>query len=106
MIQGIQIIGIIFALAMFYMTFLNQKKNRISAKEYFFWMMVWTVFLITAIFPEIISPIARTFSMKTLDLLVIAAILFMLGLGYYTYLDMRRTKDKVDMLVRNMAMKK
>ena len=50
-ILGIQILGILFALVMLYITFLHQKRKQLTNKEYFFWFGSWVIVLLLMIVP-------------------------------------------------------
>ena len=50
-ILGVQILGILFALFMFYITFLHQRRNEFTVKESIFWFGAWLSFLFLVIFP-------------------------------------------------------
>jgi len=46
MIQGLQIIGILFGLCMLYLTFLYYKKNAYDGKSFALWSGLWIFFLV------------------------------------------------------------
>ena len=40
-VLGVQILGILFALFMIYVTFLYRRRNEFSTQESLFWFFVW-----------------------------------------------------------------
>ena len=107
MVLGIQIAGFLFGLFMIYYSFLNYKRKEFTAKEFGFWLFLWVSFIAITMFPFILDPVARTFSFfRTLDLLVISGLLFLITAIFYTYTVTRKNQKRLETIVREMAMKK
>ena len=107
MVLGIQIAGFLFGLFMIYYSFLNYKKKQFTVKEFSFWLVLWILFIIVALFPFILDPIAKTFSFfRTLDLLVISSLLFLIITNFYTYTITRKNQKQLESVVRAIAMKR
>ena len=78
MVLGIQIAGILFGLFMIYYSFLNYKRKEFTSKEIFFWSVVWVLFVVVALFPNILDPIVKIGGfLRALDLLIISGFLFL-----------------------------
>lgn len=107
MIMGIQIVGILFGLFMLYLTFLHQKRKEFSAKEYLFWILSWIIFIIIAIFPNILAPFVKGLRLgRIMDLLTIFGFLFVIGVSFYNYIKLKNVNKKVEMVVRKIAINK
>lgn len=107
MIIGIQIIGLIFALLMLYITFLHFKRNEFTTNEAGFWTILWIVFLTVTLIPKILDPIVKTLSItRTMDLLIILGFMFLITANFYTYGVVRKTQKKIEGVVREIAIKK
>jgi hypothetical protein len=107
MVLGIQIAGSLFALFMIYYSFINFKKNDFTAKEFSFWFFVWLVFILISLFPNVLDPIVVSLNIaRTLDLFIIAGVLVLLGVMFYTYDLTRKTQNKLETLVRKLAIEK
>jgi len=107
MVLGIQVAGALFGLFMLYYSFLNYKKKEFTAKEFGFWVFVWMVFVIVALFPYILDFITIKFGFfRTLDVLVISGFLFLITAVFYTYTIVRKVQRKLETVVREMAIKK
>lgn len=107
MVLGIQIAGFLFGLFMIYYAFLNYKRREFTVKEFGFWLVLWVLFIIIAMFPFVLDPIAKTFSFfRTLDLLVISGLLFLIAIIFHTYTIMKKNQKQLETIVRAIAIKK
>jgi len=107
MVLGIQIVGALFGLIMLYITFLNLKRKEYDVKEFVLWLGVWVFFLFFTIFPKVLDKITKPLSIsRKLDLLIIAGMLFVIGLSYYNYSITRKTERRMEQVVRAVAIKK
>ena len=107
MVLGIQILGMLFGLLMIYITFLHAKRQEYSAKEYLVWMIVWIVFIIVSLFPNILDIFVIQFKFsRTLDLLIIGGFLFLIAVTFRTYNIVRKNQNKIEEIVRKTAMDK
>lgn len=105
---GVQVLGVLFALFMFYITFLHQRRKEFTAKESIFWFGAWVVFLFLVIFPNsldfFISEVLN-FS-RRMDFFIVVGFMFIIGVVFHTYTIVRINQNKVDKIVRKIAMEK
>lgn len=107
MILGIQMIGLIFALLMLYITFIHFKKRDFTIKETILWMGLWLSFIVVTLFPAIIDPLVSSLQIsRKLDFFVILGILFMITAVYHTYTVVRANQRKIEQVVRAIAIEK
>ena len=107
MIYGLQIVGMLFALIMLYLTFLYYKRNAYSGKSFFIWFCVWLFFLLMVMFPKKIYGIMDTLSIqRTVDFFVIGGFLFFSVMIFHLYVVVKQTQKKVEMVVRRVALEK
>ena len=107
MALGIQVVGTLFGLFMIYYSFLNYKRKEFTAKEIFFWSIVWIVFIIISLFPNILNHIVRIGGfLRVLDLLIISGFIFLVTSVFYTYTVVRKSQNKLEKIVREIAMKR
>lgn len=107
MIYGLQIVGMLFALIMLYLTFLYYKRNAYSGKSFFIWFCVWLFFLLMVMFPETIYGIMETLSIeRTVDFFVIGGFLFFSVIIFHLYVTVKQTQRKVELVVRKVALEK
>jgi len=103
-ILGIQIIGVLFALFMMYLTFLHSKRREFTFKEWSFWTIVWLVFLILTLQPRILDPVVAKIGVgRKLDLFIIVGFIFLIGISFYNYTLVRKNQKKIEKIVRNLA---
>lgn len=101
---GIQIIGILFALLMIYLTFLYSKRKEFTFKEWCFWTIIWAVFLILTLQPRILDPVIAKIGVgRKMDLFIILGFILLIGISFYTYTLVRRTQKKIEKMVRSLA---
>lgn len=105
MLLGIQIVGGLFALFMLYLTFLHRKKNDFSSKEYILWVILWLVAIGVTIFPNVLHPFTNVLRLqRNMDLIIIAGFIFLIGLTFNNYILLTKTENKVEKLVRRVAL--
>ena len=108
MLLGIQVIGVLFALFMLYMTFLYKKRKEFTKKEFYFWIITWIAFIFLVLFPHAFDFIIKdvlSFS-RTLDFFIVSGFMFIIGVVFYTYTVTAKTHKKVDKIVRKIAIDK
>ena len=106
MLLGIQILGVLFALFMIYLTFVHQKRKEFTAKEYIFWIVLWMGFIVVTIFPNVLGPFVRTLQLsRTMDFLIILGFIFVVGILFHNYIALRKMQIKVEEVVRKVAHK-
>jgi hypothetical protein len=107
MVIGIQIAGLAFALVMLYTFFINYKKNDITRREFNLWLLFWLLFIILTLYPPILDPILGTLNFtRALDFFAVMGILFLVIITLHNYLLVKRTKRRVEVLVRKLALNK
>ena len=104
---GIQILGALFGLFMAYYIFLHYKRKELTVREYGFWIFFWVAFILITIFPQILDPLVETLNIsRTLDLLIIAGILFLVFVSIYNYSLLRKNQERLEKVVRSLAIRK
>ena len=105
---GIQIVGVLFGLFMFYITFLHQRRNEFTIKEGIFWFGAWCAFLVLAIFPTsmdfFISGVLD-FN-RRIDFFIIAGFMFLIGITFHIYTIVRKNQKRIEKIVRKVAIDK
>lgn len=101
---GIQIVGVLFALFMLYLTFTHQKRKDFTSKEYALWAVIWIGAIIATLFPSILEPVTQTLKLtRNMDLIIIVGFIFLIGVSFTNYISLRKTQRKVESLVRKIA---
>lgn len=106
-ILGIQIAGSLFGLFMIYYSFLNYKRKQFTAKEFVFWLSLWVIFILVALFPFLLDPIVKSVGfLRALDLLTIIGLIFLTAASFYTYTLTRKNQRQLEEIARVLAIKK
>lgn len=107
MIEGIQIIGILFALVMIYLTFLYYKKQSYSTRSFIFWLSVWIAFLAATFFPTSLYGIMEELNIeRTVDFFVIGGFMFFAVVIFHLFVTIKKLEAKIEKIVRETAIKK
>src|SRR3989344_6497403 len=107
MVLGIQIGGFLFGLFMIYYSFLNYKRKEFTVKEVSFWILLWAIFILIALFPFLLDPIIKPLGFfRAFDFLIMAGFLFIIAAIFYTYTVTRKNQKQVESVVREMAIRK
>jgi hypothetical protein len=106
MILGLQITGILFALAMIYFAVLHYKKGHLGGMEIASWISIWIAVILIVIFPEIIRVYASSFAIsRVLDLLIGGAFIVLFIMVSSAYIRVSRLEKRIEDLVRKLALK-
>lgn len=100
-----QIIASLFALFMMYTVTLHNKKGTLSALETSFWMTVWGLFIVLAIFPYLLTGIANTLNFaRVFDLLLVGALMILSLLTFYNYMRHKALEKRIEGYIRKQAL--
>ena len=106
MIIGLQIIALLFAFSMVYLSVLHFKRGELSGTEIFSWLVMWTVAIIVIVFPELLQSFARTFLVtRVFDLMVIGGFILVISIASMAYVRTKRLEKKLEDLVRRESLK-
>lgn len=106
MILGIQIIGLIFGLAMAYFIFLHYRRKEFSRMQFFMWEIIWVIYIIFILFPNISSGlIYRLGIVRAMDLFTILGFMFIFFFSFFNYFSILKIKNKIEENVRREALK-
>lgn len=104
MLLGVQILGILFALWLLYLSFLHYKRNEFNTTEFSFWVLLWVLFGFVTIFPNSLEFAVDTLSLaRKMDLFTIIGFLFLTALTFYNYTTVKKSKNKLENVVRKLA---
>jgi len=102
-----QIGAVLFALFMIYWVRSNQKRSTLSTVESSLWYSVWLVFIVLALFPNLLLGIVSALNFaRAFDLLVVGAFMILVMLNFYIYLKNKKLEKKLETLVRKILMLK
>jgi len=100
----IQLLGIIFGVAMLYFTFVKYKRRELGSMELWMWSGGWILLILVAIAPYTLDPIIAPLNFyRRLDFFVVIGFFVLFALGFYNYISVKRIEHKVEVLVRKQA---
>ena len=103
--QFIQLLGLLFGLLMLYFTFLHYKRNEFKIETFLFWALLWVVYILMVIYPTSLDFFVEQLKFgRRLDFFIVFGFLFMVALVYYNYLCIHKTKRKMEILTRKIAL--
>ena len=98
MLIWLQIVGIVFALIMGYVTFYNYRRKEIRFSDLLVWGPIWLVFLYILV---------QTFNVSNaVELFTIAGFMFMVTIVFYLFKLVRQQQRKLKRIVKFIALKK
>ena len=101
---AIQVVTLLFAAFMGYLTLLHFRRGEFSRGELFFWQTLWVGLVIIVFIPHSLDFFLRLFRIyRTFDAVVVVALVIGFGLIFRTYTHVNRTERKVEELTRSMA---
>lgn len=105
-ILGVQIIAILFAIFMIYVAFLHWKRRDLNGGEIFFWVILWSGFIVITLFPDILQNITKKlFFTRIMDFLMVIAFMILAFLGFQNHVSNRRMERKIEELIRKETTK-
>src|SRR3989338_11451005 len=97
----IQLLGIIFGVAMLYFTFVKYKRRELGSMELWMWSGGWILLILVAIAPYKLDPIIAPLNFyRRLDFFVVIGFFILLGLGFYNYSAVKKMEKKLEQYVR------
>lgn len=101
-----QIVALLFALFMIYVTMIHFKKKTLEIMEFSFWVSLWLFFSIIALFPNLLKGLVHVLNFtRVFDLLVVMAFMLLSTVVFYNYFSLKEILKKIETTVRNEAIK-
>lgn len=99
-----QIGATLFALFMMYVVSIHKKKTKLSVMEVGFWYSMWSVFIVIAIFPNLLLGISHTLHFqRVFDLLLVLALMILTAIVVLSYFTQKENQKKLEEFVRKQA---
>ncbi len=99
-----QIAATLFALSMIYVVNVQWRKKVLSMTEFTTWMTIWLMFVVFAVFPNLLLDIAHRLRFsRVFDLLLVGALMILTVLVFLSYFSQKKNQQKLEQLVQSMA---
>lgn len=106
MIQGFEILSVLFLMFMFYLTFIAYKRNHLSKLSSFFWYAVWILGFVGIAFNKYVNVFLEGLDiMRVFDLYTIMGFMFFLFIIFYLFKVVKNNEKRVEELTRIIALK-
>ncbi|MBW3003619.1 DUF2304 family protein [Candidatus Woesearchaeota archaeon] len=106
MVMLLQIVGVLFALGMMFLTYLHFRRKEFYVSDLIVWVLIWFGFIFVVLFPEVFRIVLQTFAIQgPLWFITIAAIIFLTILVFYLHFTVRKTQRKVRHMVKAVALR-
>ena len=103
---GLQLVVVVFAVLMVYLTYISYRKKQFSQKDFWFWALVWVLAIFAVFFPESLTRLMQSMQLgRVMDLLFIASFLLLFALVFFLYKTVRENQKKVEKVVEKVALK-
>ena len=107
MILGIQYLSILVALVMTYYGFIQYKKKKVSYLELAIWEIIWLIFIIITLFPNVLDSITYGLSLeRRIDVFIFGGFVVMVSVLFKNYLDIKASKLAINEIVTKIAIKR
>ena len=99
-----QIIATLFALFMIYVVTIHKRKSRLSSVEVTFWYSMWVLFVVIALFPNLLLGITQTLNFqRVFDLLLVLALMVLTVIVVMGYFTQKASYRKLEDFIRKQA---
>jgi hypothetical protein len=99
-----QIGSVLFALFMLYVVSIHKKKKTLSIVEASFWCSLWILFILIAIFPNLLLGITGFLKFaRVFDLLVVMAFMIISIVVFLSYFNQKESQKKLEEFIRRQA---
>lgn len=103
---GIQLIAIAFSVLMAFLSYTSWRRGELEGREAFLWIGVWVSLIAVSLFPERLRTVITPFRVaRLLDLVMVAAILFLASLTFVLNRSVRRLEQRITRLVQSLALR-
>ena len=103
---SIQIIGLVFGLAMLYMTYLAFRKREFRRGDALLWGIAWFSFVLTVIFPGVLDIfLDRLHIQGAIPFFTIFGFIFLASVIFSLYKTIKKTSRKMEKIVTELALR-
>lgn len=102
----VQVLGAVFALDMMFITYFYHKRGVFYLHDSLIWMSVWIGMFTAAMFPRSIEVIVEPLEFsRVMDFMQLAGFFLILTMLFIIFLRSRSNDKKIEMLVRELALR-
>lgn len=99
-----QIISTLFALFMLYVVTIHGRRAMLSAVEFTMWYSLWILFILLALFPNLLQGITGALNFaRVFDLLIVGAFMILAVVVFLSYFTQKKNTRKLEEFIRSQA---
>jgi len=105
MLIGLQILGLIFALGMLYITYTSLKRHELNKLDFVFWALLWVLFMLANLFSDKLDFFFETLKIQgAMWFFTVIGFIFLTCLGFYLYKGLKRNQKKIEKIIQQIAL--
>lgn len=102
----IQIIGVLFALDMIFITYFYHRRRVFYLHDTIIWMSIWVGLLFSVIFPSTLEIVIEPLKIiRVMDFLTMGAFFLTFSLLFVVFIRTRQGEKKIEKIVRELTFK-
>ncbi len=103
----IQLLGVVFAIAMIYLTYVYYKKKIFIYYDALIWIYVWVALLFAVLFPYRLDVIIQPLKIiRVMDLFTIGAVFLLFAIVFVVFAKSRYSERMIEAIVKELALAK
>ena len=101
----IQILGVLFGLAMLYVTYDYYKRKGLERKDIAGWVVLWCTFILFILFPAALLFVSKKLNLtRAIDLIMIVSFVVMIYLVFNLYNRIKKIERNTEKMVEVIAL--
>ena len=102
----IQILGVLFGLAMLYITYDYYKRKGLELKDIAGWVVLWCTFILVILFPTALVFVSQKLNLtRAIDLIMIVSFVLMIYLIFNLYNRIKKIERNTEKMVEVIALR-
>lgn len=102
----VQFLIIILIILTLVKTAANFKKNKISLPTFLFWLALWLIILVVAIFPQVTGFLANLLGVKRgVDVIIYFSVICIFFILFRIVIRLEKMKQEITEIVRHLSLK-
>jgi len=102
----IQLIGVIFALDMMFITYFYHRRGVFFLHDTIIWMSIWIGLFLSVMFPQSLEIVIEPFQfIRVMDFMAVAGFFLIFSLLFVVFTRSRNNDKKIEELVRKLTLR-
>ena len=102
----IQILGVLFGLAMLYVTYDYYRRKGLELKDITGWVVLWCTFILVVLFPAALLFVSKKLNLtRAIDLIMIVSFVVMIYLIFNLYNRMKKIERNMEKMIEVIALR-